>query len=84
MTTNNENSPRGIGVLLSLNTYQGMTDEEIESIIAHKCNMAYDKGNMKALASQSMINVMDNKRRMNELFSRVDNMINYKGTEVSG
>ena len=83
MTTSNENSPRGIGVLLSLNTYQGMTDEEIESIIAHKCNMAYDKGNMDAIASQSMINVMDNKRRMNELFSRVDNMINYKGTEVS-
>lgn len=83
MTTNNENAPRGIGVLLSLNTYQGMTDEEIESIITHKCNMAYDKGNMDALASQSMINVMDNKKRMDELFSRVDSMVNYNRTEVS-
>lgn len=83
MTTNNENTPRGIGVLLSLNTYQGMTDEEIESIITHKSDMAYAKGNMDALASQSMVNVMDNKRRMNELFSRVDNMINYRRTEVT-
>ena len=83
MTTNNENSPRGIGILLSLDTYQGMTDEEIESIITHKCNMAYDKGNMDALASQSMVNVMENKKRMDALFSRVDSMVNYKGTEVS-
>lgn len=32
----NENSPRDISVLLSLNTYQGMTDEEIDLIIAYK------------------------------------------------
>ena len=36
MTTDNNNSPRDIGVLLSLETYQGMTDEEIDLVINYK------------------------------------------------
>ena len=32
----NENSPRDINVLLNLNTYQDMTDEEIDLIIEYK------------------------------------------------
>ena len=35
---------RDIGVLLSLDTYQGMTDEEIDSIIEFKCNLARQEG----------------------------------------
>lgn len=35
---------REIGVLLSLNTYQGMTDEEIDSIIEFKCALARQEG----------------------------------------
>lgn len=31
-----EDGPRELSVLLSLGTYQGMTDEEIELVIAHK------------------------------------------------
>lgn len=32
--------PRAIGELLSLPTYQGMSDEEIQSIIDFKCGLA--------------------------------------------
>jgi hypothetical protein len=32
--------PRSIGELLSLTTYQGMSDEEINSIIDFKCDLA--------------------------------------------
>ena len=32
--------PRSIGELLSLHTYQGMSDEEIQTIIDFKCDLA--------------------------------------------
>lgn len=83
MPTENENVVRGLGTLLALDTYQGMSDEEIESIITYKENMAYSRGNSEALASQAMINVMDNKKRMDALFDRVSRMVNYKEREVS-
>lgn len=82
MKTDNENTVRGLGVLLALDTYQGMSDEEINSIITYKENVAYSKGNRNALSSQAMINVMDNKKTMDELFSRVSNVVNYKKGEV--
>lgn len=77
MQTDNENVARGLGVLLSLNTYQGMSDEEIESIITYKCNMAYTKGNSDAVNSQAMINLLDNKKKSDAMFGRIANMINY-------
>jgi hypothetical protein len=49
MTTDNENvtddviitpPKRELGILLSLGTYQGMTDEEIEDIIEFRCTQA--------------------------------------------
>jgi hypothetical protein len=49
MTTDNENvtddviitpPKRELGILLSLDTYQGMTDEEIEDIIEFRCTQA--------------------------------------------
>jgi hypothetical protein len=81
MTTENENTMRELGVLLALDTYQGMSDEEIDSIIKYKENIAYNRGNSDALSSQAMINVMDNKRIMDELFSRVERVLNYKREE---
>lgn len=77
MQTENENIARGLGVLLSLNTYQGMSDEEIESIITYKSNMAYAKGNSDAVSSQAMINLLDNRKKSDAMFGRIANMINY-------
>lgn len=81
MQTNNENTMRELGILLALDTYQGMSDEEIDTIIKYRENVAYNKGNMDALSSQAMINVMDNKKTMNELFARVSNVLNYRGED---
>lgn len=36
MTTENVNTPRDLNTLINLDTYQGMTDEEIELIINYK------------------------------------------------
>lgn len=77
MQTENENVERGLGILLSLNTYQGMSDKEIESIITYKCNMAYAKGNSDAVSSQAMINLLDNRKKSDAMFGRIANMINY-------
>ena len=82
MQTENENVVRGLGTLLALDTYQGMSDEEIDRIITYRENMAYSRGNSDALASQAMINVMDNKKRMDSMFDRAARMINYKEEEV--
>lgn len=84
MTTENQNVARGIGVLLSLGTYQGMSDEEIESIITYKCNMAYAKGNSDAVNSQAMANLMDSKRRSDAMFARIANVIQSKGSQTNG
>lgn len=78
MQTENENVERGLGILLSLNTYQGMSDKEIESIITYKCNMAYAKGNNDAVSSQAMINLLDNRKKSDAMFGRIANMINYE------
>lgn len=53
MTT--ENNPRGLGELLSMDTYQGMTDEEIQMIIDNEKNKAYNAGNLAALESETSI-----------------------------
>ena len=53
MTT--ENNLRGLGELLSMDTYQGMTDEEIQMIIDHEKKKAYNAGNLDALKSETSI-----------------------------
>ena len=78
MQTENENVERGLGILLGLNTYQGMSDKEIESIITYKCNMAYAKGNSDAVSSQAMINLLDNRKKADAMFGRIANMLNYE------
>lgn len=84
MTTENQSVARGIGVLLALDTYQGMSDEEIESIIAYKCNMAYAKGNSDAVNSQAMINLMDSKRKSDAMFARISNVIQSNVSQTDG
>ena len=56
MPTENENQvqePRPLGTLLSLETYQGMTDEEIEMIISYKITDALNTANLQAMAEES-------------------------------
>lgn len=45
--------PRGIGKLLALGTYQGMTDEEIELILSHKMKEEYNRGIIDGKGSAS-------------------------------
>lgn len=84
MTTENQNVARGIGILLALDTYQGMSDEEIESIITYKCNMAYAKGNGDAVSSQAMANLMDSKRKSDAMFARIANVVQSNGRQTNG
>jgi hypothetical protein len=56
MTTDN-NEPRTIEELLRLDTYQGMSDAEIDMIIEREKNIAYSNGNRDAINSQAYINV---------------------------
>lgn len=50
MLTNDELNevmePRDINTLLALNTYQDMSDEEIDSIIDYKCNLSFAQGQL--------------------------------------
>lgn len=73
MTT--ENNPRELGELLSMNTYQGMTDEEIQMIIDDKVNRAYAKGNRDAVNSQSFINLEESKKRSKAVTQQAMNVL---------
>ncbi len=73
MTT--ENNPRGLGELLSMDTYQGMTDEEIQMIIDDKVNSAYAKGNRDAVDSQSFINLEESKKRSEAVTQQAMNVL---------
>lgn len=56
MPTENENQaqePRPLGTLLSLETYQGMTDMEIDTIISYKIQEALTTANLQAMAQES-------------------------------
>ena len=56
MPTENENQvqePRPLGTLLSLDTYQGMTDMEIDTIISYKIQEALTTANLQAMAQES-------------------------------
>ena len=56
MPTENENQvqePRPLGTLLSLDTYQGMTDLEIDTIISYKIQEALTTANLQAMSQES-------------------------------
>lgn len=89
MTTDNENvtddviitpPKRALGVLLSLDTYQGMTDEEIEDIIEFRCKQARQDdlqkmryNNLEAQNAEFMQRSAENARLANELLQSVLN-----------
>lgn len=61
--------------LLTHDTYQGMTDEEIELIIAWKMSIAYARGNSDAINSQRMINVLDARKEYQHNIQACQDMI---------
>lgn len=65
MTTENENvqTPRDISELLQLQTYQGMTDEEIDTIIQYKCTLARSEGESSELVRISSALLQQNVTR---------------------
>ena len=59
--------PRTLDVLLSLDTYQGMTDEEIQTIIDYEKEMAYGRGTIDTDAmsrEQSRLQMINDNRNM--------------------
>lgn len=73
MTT--EQNSRPIEVLIHLTTYQGMTDDEIESIIRFKENVAYSKGNMDAVNSQAFVDIAERRKRSDETDAMLRNVL---------
>lgn len=65
-------SPRDINTLLSLDTYQGMTDEEIDILIEYKCEVAVS--NKIAESIQSVEE--DSRKAMDAILDRlIDNSL---------
>lgn len=87
MTTDNENvtgdviiapPKRTLDILLSLDTYQGMTDEEIEDIIEFRCKQARQDdlqkmryNNLEAQNTAVLQGVSESARLANELLQSV-------------
>lgn len=84
MTIENDNVPRALGTLLSMQSFQDMSDEEITLIIAHKENMAYTKGMSDAVATQAMKTVEDNRNRTRAIYDRMARMIQLNGEPWEG
>lgn len=74
-------SARPLGELLSLETYQGMSDLEIDTIIAHRLKDAYARGQLDAVHSQAMTNLEERERRYSELFARMQDVVKYEKSE---
>lgn len=54
MTTENETrDPRPVEELIKLDSFEGMTDEEVQSVIDLKCTWAYNDGKRAASFSES-------------------------------
>lgn len=73
-------NPRDINVLLGLNTYQGMTDEEIELIISYKANLLYNQTEATQkranVASATAAMIADNHAAAQQAVSMVESMLN--------
>lgn len=79
---------RTVAELLELGTYQGMTDEEIESIMEHKEHMSYESGYLAA-ASQERTDrnaqmIADNLATGESLRSMVESLVGYQPTLIGG
>jgi hypothetical protein len=84
MTTENENvaerTPRTIQELLNLDTYQGMTDEEIQSLIDYYQQVGYDTALGTAqisIWSEAAQKIVDGSEAHHaELLSMVESVVN--------
>lgn len=80
--TTSEN--RSLNELLKLGTYQGMNDEEIETIISWRESNAYSRGNRDAISSQGMINMQEYAKRNAAMCSRIESMIESMERKAKG
>lgn len=84
MTTENENlaeqTPRTVQELLALDTYQGMTDEEIQSLIDYYQQVGYDTALGTAqisIWSDAAQTIVDGSEAQHaELLSMVESIVN--------
>lgn len=81
-STETETSPRPLGVLLSLGTYQGMTDEEIQSIIDYNVELTERSTEAMTWREQAQQNMEYNTEVMRESTDFCQSMLEsiFKGT----
>lgn len=78
MTTDNDITTevieyvRDLDVLLGLDTYQGMTDAEIDKVIDYRCSVAYNEGANKAVDDARLRHMSDMKELYSETAKRSD------------
>ena len=81
-TEQTEVTTRDIATLLALETYQGMTDEEIQSIIDYKMRYAFDAGASSAAAAattEAMNEMLErNDRLMRSMSDVVESLVSYR------
>lgn len=78
--TTEANEPRDINVLLALDTYQGMTDAEIDLIIAYKVTREVNSqeftAKMNAINAQSAQLVADNAAAATQAHNVLQSIVN--------
>ncbi len=78
-TTTEANEPRDINVLLALDTYQGMTDAEIDLILNYKVNAAVNSQEMQAKVAafnqQSSQCVADNRAAAQRALDMIESIV---------
>ena len=77
--TTEVNEPRDINILLALETYQGMTDEEIESIISYKVNAAVSDrellARITAITQKSEQCIADNRASAQRALDMIESIV---------
>ena len=85
---------RDVNILLQLDTYQGMSDAEIQSVIDYLCSVEYERGKNDAIfddivktneiiAENNRINVAYTVNMMNELLHATVPFLLVTGDEVN-
>ena len=78
-TTTDEQTPRGIVELMNLDTYQGMTDEEIETVINYKVSRALASAEFTAKMAANNLRmeqvIADNKASAQRALDMVESLL---------
>lgn len=74
-TTENETQDRPVSVLLELETYQGMTDSEIDSLIEWKVSNAVAAANNQAIREQNAATNAEILRRQETIISETQALL---------